>query len=280
MGEPMTFSIVTPSFRNSNWLKLCIASVADQSVSLEHIVQDAQSDDGTLDWLLKDSRVRPHVEKDEGMYDGINRGLRRTAGDIVAYLNCDEQYLPGALAAVERFFSQHPDTEVAFAHTVAVDPAGEYLWHRKALVPLRNHTAVWPLSTLTCATFFRRSLLTERKLFFDPAWRYCGDCAWVLAMIDAGVKMSVIPQFTSVFTHTGRNLSLEAKAQEEAHRLWASAPLWNRKLRYLVLLQHRVRRLLGGVYSQRPFEFSLYTEGSPNARVTRYVNKPTFRWRW
>ena len=44
----MKFSIITPSFRNSEWLKLCIASVADQSgVELEHIVQDSCSDDGT-----------------------------------------------------------------------------------------------------------------------------------------------------------------------------------------------------------------------------------------
>src|SRR5258706_14763161 len=98
-------SIVTPSYRNSNWLKLCIASVADQGGDVEHIVQDAGSDDGTLDWLLHDKRVTPVVEKDQGMYDAINRGLKRSRGEILAYLNCDEQYLPGALQAV-RDFSQ------------------------------------------------------------------------------------------------------------------------------------------------------------------------------
>ena len=47
----MKFTIVTPSFRNSQWLKLCIASVADQQgVELEHLVQDSCSDDGTQDW--------------------------------------------------------------------------------------------------------------------------------------------------------------------------------------------------------------------------------------
>ena len=73
----MRFSIVTPSYRRSAWLKLCIASVADQGVELEHIVQDAGSDDGTLEWLPQDTRVKAFVEKDQGMYDGVNRGLRR-----------------------------------------------------------------------------------------------------------------------------------------------------------------------------------------------------------
>jgi glycosyltransferase involved in cell wall biosynthesis len=53
----MKFSIVTPSYRNSGWLKLCIASVAgQQGVELEHIVQDACSDDGTQNWLPQDPR--------------------------------------------------------------------------------------------------------------------------------------------------------------------------------------------------------------------------------
>ena len=49
-------SIVTPSYRRSAWLRLCIASVADQRVKVEHIVQDAESDDGTLDWLPREPK--------------------------------------------------------------------------------------------------------------------------------------------------------------------------------------------------------------------------------
>jgi glycosyltransferase involved in cell wall biosynthesis len=100
----MKFSIVTPSFRNSQWLRLCVASVSDQQgVELEHIVQDSCSDDGTRDWLPHDQRVKAVIEKDSGMYDTANRGYRRARGDILAYLNCDEQYLPGALKAVHDF---------------------------------------------------------------------------------------------------------------------------------------------------------------------------------
>src|SRR5579859_3783100 len=115
----MSFSIVTPSFRNSKWLKLCIASVADQEgVEFEHIVQDSCSDDGTQDWLPRDPRVRAFIEKDTGMYDAVNRGFRRAQGDILAYLNCDEQYLPGALPAVRQFFERHPEIDMVFGDVV------------------------------------------------------------------------------------------------------------------------------------------------------------------
>src|SRR5688572_7753502 len=101
----MRFSIVTPSFRGARWLQLCIASVADQDVDHEHIVQDSCSDDGTQDWLPRDGRVKAYIEKDKGMYDAVNRGLRRATGDILAYINCDEQYLPNALSQVAQFFT-------------------------------------------------------------------------------------------------------------------------------------------------------------------------------
>src|SRR5438309_10187938 len=106
---PMRFSIITPSYRSSQWLRLCISSVADQEgVELEHIVQDSCSDDGTQEWLPKDARVKAFIEKDGGMYDAVNRGFRRSTGDILAYLNCDEQYLPGALKAVHDCFAEEP----------------------------------------------------------------------------------------------------------------------------------------------------------------------------
>src|SRR6266567_8816837 len=108
----MRFSIITPSYRNSQWLKLCVASVADQEgVEFEHIVQDSCSDDGTQDWLPKDSRVKAFIEKDKGMYDAVNRGFARATGDILAYINCDEQYLPGALKGVHDCFADHPEVD-------------------------------------------------------------------------------------------------------------------------------------------------------------------------
>ena len=58
------------------------------------------------------------------MYDAINRGWRRAKGEILAYLNCDEQYLPGGLSAVEEFFRRRPQTDVVFADTVVVDLQG------------------------------------------------------------------------------------------------------------------------------------------------------------
>jgi len=274
----MKFSIVTPSFRSSNWLKLCIASVADQDgVEVEHIVQDSCSDDGTQNWLPQDKRVKAFIEKDQGMYDAVNRGYRRAQGDILAYLNCDEQYLPGALRTVHDFFEHHPRVEVALAGAVVVDAQGNYVCHRHAQIPHPQH--VWfRFSQLTCAIFIRRRVIHERHIYFDPRWRVVGDFHWVLALLKQKVPMMEMGDFVSVFADTGDNLCLTPRAVSETREKMAMAPAWVRALKPFWIGQHRLRRLASGHFSLKPASYLIYTLKSPEHRVRLDVPKPTAIW--
>jgi len=274
----MRFSVITPSFQQSTWLKLCVASVADQGVAVEHLVQDAGSTDGTLDWLPTDARVRAFVERDRGMYDAINRGLVRAQGDILSYLNCDEQYLPGALRAVGEFFIAHPALDVVFCDFIVVNPRGEYLFHRKVQTPLKQHLRVAHLPAFSCGMFFRRKLIEESKVLFNPDLRAVGDGDWVLRLLERGTRMGVLRRFTSVFTLSDDNLGRSEIALREARAMHARAPAWTRALKPVWILQHRLRRLTGGIYQQAPFSFSLYTHSHPT-RIERQVARPDWRWR-
>ena len=274
----MKFSIVTPSFRSSNWLRLCIASVADQrDVELEHIVQDACSDDGTQAWLPYDRRVKAFIEKDDGMYDAVNRGYRRATGDILAYLNCDEQYLPGALQAMHGFFGRHPQVEVALAGTIVTDGAGQYVCHRHSLVPHPQN--VWfRFPVLTSSLFIRRRVIHERGIFFDTRWRDLGDFHWMLALMKNRVPMRVFDHFTSVFADTGENMNLKPNAIREKNETAAMAPRWVRMLKPLWIAHHRLRRLVAGHFSLEPTHYSIYTHQSLERRVPFEVAKPTAVW--
>lgn len=275
----MLFSIITPSFNNSEWLKLCIASIKDQGVPLEHIIQDPGSSDGTLDWLPSIPGLSLFVEKDLGMYDAVNKGLAKSKGDILAYLNCDEQYLPGTLQKVQRHFQAHPDTDVLFADAIVVDSDGKFLAYRKAISPARAHTWVGnSLAVLTCATFFRRSVL-DKGISFNANLRSIGDAEWVLRLLTAGVRMRLLRDYASTFTETGENLSLKPRVAGELQQFRASAPVWMKALRTPINAHHRVRRALHGAYSQKPFAYSIYTRHSPAHRTTFQVERPTFRWR-
>jgi glycosyltransferase involved in cell wall biosynthesis len=274
----MRFSIITPSFRNSRWLKLCIASVADQQgVECEHLVQDSCSDDGTQDWLPRDPRVKAFIEKDSGMYDAINRGYRRAQGDILAYLNCDEQYLPGALKAVHDFFDAHPEVEVALAGTIVVDATGNYVCHRHSLVPHPRH--IWfRFPMLTSSVFLRRRVIQERGIFFDTRWRAIGDFHWALALLKNKVPMAVCDAFTSVFAETGRNFGLQPAAVHEIGETLQMAPGWVRRLKPAWVVHHRLRRLAAGHFFLKPTSYAIYTFNSPEQRVRFDVPKPTAIW--
>ena len=277
-GTP-EISIVTPSFRSGKWLPLCIASVADQAVSHEHIVQDAGSDDGTLDWLAKDSRVMAVVEKDRGMYDAVNRGYRKSSAGILAYLNCDEQYLPGALQHVLDFFRQHSETDLLFGDCLVLDGDGHYICERRSVTPQLLHT--WTASNLaflTAATFIRRRVLEQHQLWFNPDFRDAGDQDWALRIVQAGLNTAVLPKFMSVFTETGVNMNLGANASRERKAFHASAPAWMRLLAPLAVAHFRLRRWQAGHYDCKPHSYSVFTQTSRERRVEFRVANPTFRW--
>jgi glycosyltransferase involved in cell wall biosynthesis len=274
-------SIVTPSFRQLPWLKLCTASIADQpEVEFEHIVQDAGSGQELEAWASTQPQLCLVTEKDQGMYDAVNRGFKKCKGEICAYLNCDEQYLPETLARVQRLFHARPEVDVLFGHALVVDGDGHYICTRHALVPTRYHSMVCNnLAILTCATFFRRRLLDVLGLFFDTHWRDLGDTIWVLELLQRRVRMELCGFPTSTFTDTGNNMNLQPNALAEKRRVFEMAPGWARACRKWIMVSYRLRKLLRGYYFPRPLTYSIYTRQSPAKRVRFEVARSTAVWR-
>ena len=79
-------------------------------------------------------------------------------------------------------------------------------------------------------------------------------------------------------TETGTNMNLLPNAQREKLALFQAAPAWLRLARPFWIAHHRLRRMLAGHYRAQSFSFALYTHASPHHRVTRHVEKPSYRW--
>ena len=274
----MKVSVVTPSFRQLAWLKLCVASVADQvGVEVDHIIQDAGTGSDLEVWAASQPNLRLFVEPDAGMYDAINRGLRRATGEICAYLNCDEQYLPGALARVANFFAVHPELDVVFGDVILVDQHGQPLSYRRTILPRLRHIELAHLNTLSCAMFFRRKLL-DRGFYFDPAWKDVGDGVWVEELLRNKVRMAALPEPFGVFTFTGENRStLPLASKEGASRRGTSNPgAWFQ--RNIAVVAHRLRKGLAGAYRRRRVEIDIFTLQSPERRQRRIGKQVGFSW--
>ena len=127
----MKLSIVTPSLNAGRYLAQTAASILSQSgpFDLEWLVVDGGSTDTTLDSLasLHDPRLRLVTEPDRGQSHAINKGLSLATGDVVAWLNADDLYTSGALAAVAGAFAQNPSAQWLVGRCEIVDAAGQVI---------------------------------------------------------------------------------------------------------------------------------------------------------
>ena len=216
-------------------------------------------------------------EKDGGMYDAVNRGFAKSKGDVLAYLNCDEQYLPEALDQIKRFFQSRPIVEVALAGTIVTDADGEYVCHRHSLVP-SAHQIWYRFPVLTSSMFLRRSIITERRIHFDTKWRDLGDFHFVQALINKKVRMAVCDYFTSVFADTGENMNLKPNAIQEKQRTTEMIPVVVKLLKPLWIILHRLKRLFAGHFHMKPTNYAIYTKTCLDSRSDIKVKKPTGIW--
>jgi len=280
------FTIITPSFKQLEYLGCCIASVADQEgVTVEHIVQDAgspgieefakkmaeqllekyggerASDLQTFELLhvrtAQGYTLRIFKEKDSGMYDAINKGLKKGTGKVRAYLNCDEQYLPGALKMVQDFFKNRLNVDVVLGDVIIVGKDGEAICHRRMVKPGLAHTWTCHFGALTAGIFFRKKLVNE-GLLFDTSYRAASDAEWFVRVLQSGKKVQPLRRTTSTFMESGENLGLSLTAKEERARLDASAPFYFRGLRPVWVLAHRVRRLWTGAHRSEDVSYGIY----------------------
>jgi len=117
-------SIITPSYNQAKYLEQTIQSVLNQDYPrIEYIVVDGASKDGSVDIIKKYANRLTYWEskKDKGQADAINKGFTHATGEIIAWLNSDDYYLPGAVRAAVKVFEENPDVVLVYGNMLAVD---------------------------------------------------------------------------------------------------------------------------------------------------------------
>lgn len=169
-------TIVTPSYNQAQFLEQTMLSVLGQDYpDLEYMVVDGASTDGSVDIIRRyAARLAWWVsEKDHGQGEAINKGFARASGEIIGWLNSDDLYQPGAVAAAVEAFAAHPEAGLIFSDVLAVDADNQVLnlmrcgdWGLDELMTF--HILNQP------GVFMRRAVL-EQAGYLDPAYHYMLD---------------------------------------------------------------------------------------------------------
>jgi glycosyltransferase involved in cell wall biosynthesis len=242
-SEPLV-SIITPSFNQAAFLEQTIQSVLDQDYPrLEYLVIDGNSTDGSVDTIRRyASRLAYWVsEPDKGQTQAINKGLRQSKGSILAWLNSDDTYTPGAVAQAVEALRANPGADLVYANCDYVDAAGQWLQTVRAweFVPRRILTGI-PL-VIQPASFFRRRAL-EQVGPLDEALHFLMDHEFYVRLVMAGLSFRRVEATWARFRwHAGSKTStqwvaLNLELQQIVERTFsqpapAVRPEWAREAR-------------------------------------------------
>jgi glycosyltransferase involved in cell wall biosynthesis len=170
-------TIVTPSYNQVNFLEETIKSVLNQTYSnVEYIIMDGGSEDGSLEIIKKYAPKLAHwvSEKDRGQTDAINKGFTLAKGEVLAWLNSDDTFLPNAVAEAVEFLTVHPETGLVYGEANYIDEKSKVIGRFPAaqtdLARLRRGYVHIPQQ----ASFFRKSLWDKVGLL-DPEFFFAMD---------------------------------------------------------------------------------------------------------
>jgi glycosyltransferase involved in cell wall biosynthesis len=193
-------SVVTPSYNQGEFIEETIRSVLDQGYpNLEYIIIDGGSKDESVDIIR---RYEKHLaywvsEKDKGAADAIAKGFARATGDIFAYLNSDDLYLPGSLETIADVM-RDPAIGVAFGNMYWMDAGGTTIGERRQTRFTRMGYLFGGSDLMQPATFWRKDLYFKCG-GIDPSYRFTFDTDLFFRFALAGARFQRVNKFLASF---------------------------------------------------------------------------------
>lgn len=209
-GSLPRLAIVTPSFNQGKFLPATVGSVlaGRERVEVDYFVQDGGSTDETVAFLEsgQPKGFRWAQEKDGGQADAINKGFGKCRGEIMAWLNSDDLYAPGALDFVAEYFRGHPEVDVLYGHRIVIDEEGREVG--RWVLPSTAHEVLDYFDYIPQETLFWRRGLWEKVGGVRPDFQFSVDWDLLRRFRAAGARFARVPYFLGCFRiHAGQKTS-------------------------------------------------------------------------
>jgi len=214
-------TIVTPSYNQGRFIEETVQSVFSQDYpNLEYLVFDGGSRDGTVDILRKYSdRLWFVSERDRGQSHAINKGFRKAKGEIVAFLNSDDTYLPGAVCAAVRALQENPHAPMVYGEGNHVREDGTVM-DRYPTEPF-SYSRLRETCFICQPTTFMRSSAVRAIGYVNESLHYCMD-------YDLWIRLSKLgaPVYVNQLLATSRLYSENKTLGQRRQMHWEIARNW------------------------------------------------------
>lgn len=240
--QSIRISIVTPSYNQAAFIERTICSVIEQNYpDTEHIVIDGGSTDGTQEVLRKYSHRLAYwiSEKDNGQTHAINKGLKVATGDLLAYQNSDDVYLPKAFETVAAAYRLHPECGIFSGNINIIDEKDRIIDEIRLIHPYKLLQVYCGPQIHNQAAFWTRETL-DRVGYLDESYAFDMDYDFFSKILFAGIRPCQIRQHIGAF-----RIHVNTKTQNLQH-VWRSET-------QSIINQYRMQMGLLGRLPMEPF---------------------------
>lgn len=244
----MKISVITVCLNSVKTIERTIQSVIKQSYDgLEYIVIDGGSSDGTVEIIKRYEEYIAYwiSEKDDGLYDAMNKGLAKATGEIIAFLNSDDWYEEGTLAKVNRYYEKCDP--MILTGKVKILQKGKWTKYTNILDNDRENLRMAMIYRQP-ATFARREVFS-RFGGFQACYKIAADFDWMLRMYDSGVKIMCVEDVFTNFSSTGISNTDTDRTIKEARKIALDA--LERCEKYSVQEKETWRRKINECYDEQ-----------------------------
>jgi glycosyltransferase involved in cell wall biosynthesis len=191
-------SVITIVYNNVRDIERTMLSVLNQTyTNIEYIVVDGLSNDGTLDIIKRyTNRIAKLIsEKDEGIYDAMNKGLAAATGHYVIFMNSGDEFY--AADTVEKVFATEKDADIYYGETEMINDAGESLGQRRHKAPKQFSWKgfKYGMSVSHQAIYIRRSLTQP----YNRRYQLSADIDWILNAVKNAKRIVNVHQYVAKY---------------------------------------------------------------------------------
>lgn len=257
--NPPCVSIVTCSYQQGRYLDATMRSVLDQGyVPLEYIVIDGASTDDSKSIIERHANQLAYwvSEPDSGQTAALIKGFSHATGDIQGWLCSDDLLLPGALAAVSRFFNENPDVDAVYGDALWIDDAGHYLRPKKEM-DFHRFAFLFDHNYIPQPSMFWRKRLYDEVGGLDARFNLAMD-ADLWERFSRHTKITHLPVYLSCMRYypAQKTRAMRPQGEMEYNKIRQRSAFhqasWQPWLYWLAKAQRMLCKLAAGGYLAKP----------------------------